>query len=535
MTTEAPADSTFTRWYRTRIGQPASVDEIRGYWLFALGVVLGILGILLFVPSTSASSLRQWSIVAAALGLALVFAGPLIRLPLQRRATSLVYLGGGICVLAVLWFVVAFPGSWTAGTGQPTVIVLYTLGLLAMAAGGIMVPLLTVGAENEAERKALGAEVDALRESLLSTEADEADLSRIVTDLREALESTEADEADLAAMVDGLSDDLEDTRADEADLAAQLRAIRSSRARFELYEDRGGEYRWRLRHHNGNIIADSSEGYTRRHNAQKGMGSVRRNALGATVLHIENESELPAEDETFEPVEETASQATFELSEDNAGEYRWQLRHDNGNIIADSGEGYAARGGATKSIDRIREYVGPADYLRFDPTGFEVYRDRANEWRWRLVHRNGTILADSGEGYTRRNDANRAVDRLRERVTELEFDVYEDNAGEYRWRLRGTNDRIIADSGEGYASRDGAEKATERVETYAPDADALDIGRAAFELYEDKGGDHRWRLRHQNGNILADSSEGYADRSGARDGIESVKKNAPTAETEQVE
>nr|WP_324618334.1 YegP family protein [Natrinema versiforme] len=39
----------------------------------------------------------------------------------------------------------------------------------------------------------------------------------------------------------------------------------------------------------------------------------------------------------------------------------------------------------------------------------------------------------------------------------------------------------------------------------------------AFEQYEDKGGDHRWRLRHRNGNILADGSQGYADRTGAVD------------------
>jgi len=31
---------------------------------------------------------------------------------------------------------------------------------------------------------------------------------------------------------------------------------------------------------------------------------------------------------------------TFELYQDRAGEYRWRLRHDNRNIIADSGEGY---------------------------------------------------------------------------------------------------------------------------------------------------------------------------------------------------
>jgi len=62
-----------------------------------------------------------------------------------------------------------------------------------------------------------------------------------------------------------------------------------------------------------------------------------------------------------------------------------------------------------------------------------------------------------------------------------------------------------------------------------PAVDARDGMTATFELYEDAGGKWRWRLRHRNGNVLADSGEGYASRSGAVDAIESVKRNAPGA------
>lgn len=54
--------------------------------------------------------------------------------------------------------------------------------------------------------------------------------------------------------------------------------------------------------------------------------------------------------------------------------------------------------------------------------------------------------------------------------------------------------------------------------------------RATFELYEDSAGEWRWRLVASNGNIIADSGEGYASKQGAKRGIESVKKNAPTAD-----
>jgi len=55
---------------------------------------------------------------------------------------------------------------------------------------------------------------------------------------------------------------------------------------------------------------------------------------------------------------------------------------------------------------------------------------------------------------------------------------------------------------------------------------------ATFELYKDSAGEWRWRLRHQNGNIIADSGEGYSDKAAAVNGIDSVKENAPSAPVE---
>lgn len=43
---------------------------------------------------------------------------------------------------------------------------------------------------------------------------------------------------------------------------------------------------------------------------------------------------------------------------------------------------------------------------------FTVYKDRRKQWRWHLQHRNGRIIADSSESYTRRRDCLRAVDTV---------------------------------------------------------------------------------------------------------------------------
>ena len=43
----------------------------------------------------------------------------------------------------------------------------------------------------------------------------------------------------------------------------------------------------------------------------------------------------------------------------------------------------------------------------------EIYRDGQGEWRWRLRASNGRIMADSGEGYRRLSSARHAANRVR--------------------------------------------------------------------------------------------------------------------------
>ena len=298
------------------------------------------------------------------------------------------------------------------------------------------------------------------------------------------------------------------------DVAVPVAAADASQslARFEVFRDRASEWRWRLRHRNGNVIATAGQGYSSRGKAQKGLHSVRRNALGAGILRIETpvaEAEAIAVDDGPEPAdaadpnvavpsddEAIASKATFELFEDAGGEWRWRLRHDNGNIISDSGEGYASKSNAKRALGRVREHVAAADYLRVDPTAFEVFRNAGGEWRWRLIHENGNVLADSGEGYSSRSKARQGLDSVQSNAAEAALEAVGD-------------DGVAGDA-------DGNPNAT-------------------FELYEDAAEEYRWRLRHRNGNIIADSGEGYASRSNAVEGVTGVKANAPGAEAETVE
>lgn len=49
-----------------------------------------------------------------------------------------------------------------------------------------------------------------------------------------------------------------------------------------------------------------------------------------------------------------------------------------------------------------------------------------------------------------------------------------------------------------------------------------------FELYRDKAGEYRFRLRASNGEVLL-QSEGYSSKQAAENGIAAVRNNAPEA------
>jgi uncharacterized protein YegP (UPF0339 family) len=47
---------------------------------------------------------------------------------------------------------------------------------------------------------------------------------------------------------------------------------------------------------------------------------------------------------------------------------------------------------------------------------FEIYTDKAGEFRWRLLARNGKIIAESGEGYQKKTALKRAIKSIQEKA-----------------------------------------------------------------------------------------------------------------------
>jgi uncharacterized protein YegP (UPF0339 family) len=75
----------------------------------------------------------------------------------------------------------------------------------------------------------------------------------------------------------------------EVDLPVQgpvegtLQGVTSTPNKFQIYKDRKGQYRWRLRDRNGEIIADSNEGYSSKASSKRAIDLIKRQAASAEV------------------------------------------------------------------------------------------------------------------------------------------------------------------------------------------------------------------------------------------------------------
>ena len=120
------------------------------------------------------------------------------------------------------------------------------------------------------------------------------------------------------------------------------------------------------------------------------------------------------------------------------------------------------------------------------------------------------------------------------------FEIKQTKNGGYRFNLIATNGQVIATS-ENYSSLDSCKNGVESVRKNcaAHVEDQTKEGFEAlthpkYEVYKDKAGEFRFRLKAKNGEIIA-TGEGYKAKASCLNGIDSIGRNAPEATVEVVE
>ncbi|TNE34135.1 MAG: DUF1508 domain-containing protein [Alphaproteobacteria bacterium] len=103
------------------------------------------------------------------------------------------------------------------------------------------------------------------------------------------------------------------------------------------------------------------------------------------------------------------------------------------------------------------------------------------------------------------------------------FELYKDNAGEFRFRLKAGNGENVGAS-EGYKAKASAANGIESVKKNAPDSNR-------YSLFEGKNGKWYFNLKAGNGETIL-TSQGYGSEQGAKAGTEAVARAADGAETD---
>jgi uncharacterized protein YegP (UPF0339 family) len=98
--------------------------------------------------------------------------------------------------------------------------------------------------------------------------------------------------------------------------------------KFETYQDKKKEHRWRLKSSNGQIIATSGQGYKDKRDCNSAIERIKKDA---------------------------ATKLTFETYEDAKNEHRWRLKSTNGQVIATSGQGYKDKRDCQHAVDTIKK------------------------------------------------------------------------------------------------------------------------------------------------------------------------------------
>jgi uncharacterized protein YegP (UPF0339 family) len=111
--------------------------------------------------------------------------------------------------------------------------------------------------------------------------------------------------------------------------------------------------------------------------------------------------------------------------------------------------------------------------------------------------------------------------------------------GGFKFDLKAGNGEVIASS-QTYKSQKACEAGIESVRKNAlahvedQTVEGFEVKKhPKYEMYADKAGEIRFRLKAANGEIIA-TSEGYKKKASALNGIESIGKNAPDAKVETI-
>jgi uncharacterized protein YegP (UPF0339 family) len=342
----------------------------------------------------------------------------------------------------------------------------------------------------------------------------------------------------------------------------------------ELYqrEGAGGEWHWRLLDNEDAELARSERGYDGRRTAEESVYDLLEDVAGAPVMNSDEPAyevvpHDPSDGWQFRLVDDDervvgrshgtldsaeAAEGRAQMMRDHAGSadvvtiedaefeyyragdgWRWRLVDEDREVLAESVESFDSEDAAADSVEETREHAESAELIEFEEAAFQVYAiedggEGDAEWRWRLIDEDGNVEADSGETHDSKDSAVGSMMTIKERAPNAEvleidtaaFELFEDENGEWNWRLVDITGETVAQGPEMLPSRQEARDAMQRLEDATADPDARAMDSAIFQVYADESDAWRWRFVHPDGTVVADGTGEFGTRDEAVGAIE---------------
>lgn len=108
----------------------------------------------------------------------------------------------------------------------------------------------------------------------------------------------------------------------------------------------------------------------------------------------------------------------------------------------------------------------------------------------------------------------------------FKFEVFQDAKKEYRWRLKNDEGKVVATPGQGYSSKKYCEESVEKFKSN------VSSDKVKIEHYQDAGKQYRWKMIASNGQNVASSAVGYATKGECEKAVATIKKEAKNAKVE---
>lgn len=319
-----------------------------------------------------------------------------------------------------------------------------------------------------------------------------------------------------------------------------------------------GKWAWRLVTEDSEIVADATTAFETRPAAE--------DAATAALAALEGAAVTDAGEPAFERYPDTDGDA-----------WHWRLVDDAGRTVARAPDAVSTVDEAERATELVHRSAPDAPLLDIGEAAYEVYSaadstpednrteadagvgsrngesdaaetpavtdgsgaERTDEgWRWRLVTTERDVVAEGARSHPDTDAATTALDRIRDEAREADvvafetaaFRVYENDDGDWRWRLLDAGGPVLADSDGEHDSRNEAIEAMLTLKERAPDAEVVEIDAPAFELFVVEDGDDgenegrwSWRLIDAAGRRVAEAPTTYANRADARAAVDRVR------------